>query len=1322
MEETGRPLDPQELLSHREWIRGLARRLVGDEHTAEDVVQDTMATALTRRPPVLRSLRGWLGTVARSRAIDRRRSDSARAAREQLTRPSVAPSTADLVARADAQRAVAAAVMELAEPYRTTVLLRHFEELTPTQIGERTCVPRETVKTRLRRANVMLREKLDAEFGGERDRWRAALVPLLLGPPAAPLPDPSPARPGIPTATATTVAVTTVGALLMSAKIKVALLAAAVLLLLAGGVAVTVLQDDPGEAAPAPGPTPVATHVADEVDAELDVATEPRTLVGRVRRRSDGAPVTNVSVSIRPRRGRAVHARTASDGSFTLETPGGVVGRVTVAAVGYAQETVSLPDASDDFGTIWVAAGTRIVIRVEDEDGVPVSGVSLVGMRWRPHGDRAHVDSYLMGMTARSDAVVERRNVVSDVRGEAIIADARAGSWHVVASGPDVGSKRSEYVAVHPGTAEAHVTLVVVPLVSLSGRVIDSAGAPVPSALMCIEGSASVAGLRRTRTDAGGRFQIDGLPAGTLSVTVDLCGDGPGTKLAVVRVPDVRTIELVLPSTGRLEGRVTDADGGPLPGEVVRIEIDGAVDTLTTATTDADGRYEFAALPEGRVARFRVFSSQRVQLWPRFERGELLTPGPDGTGEPSRRRARIVAGATTSIDAVLVPGGVVAGIVTGPDGPLAGVQIWRHRKPTRAGSNWAGTTTDDAGRYHFPPDLPGVVAVQVRHPEFYQPGLPQDVSGALRDGLVPEQFLIQIPEAGDVRLDLVVVRGGRVHGRVEDEGGEPVADARLSFGSAYSDPFGRTVSTDANGAFVFDDARPGTQRLLQAVTDDGSARGTVKVDVLPEGVADAVVVRVKRSAGAPVDGEVHEVAGRVLFASSGRPVTDARIVLLRREPVIVNGLRMYKEASNAPIVAISDDDGRFRCNVIGDGPFWLAAESALAIEAITRVASDFGDVDIRALRSLAVSGHVRETGGGPAVGASVVAVPKPAGAPGVTIAPWLRTEGLAFSTRTHRDGSFTIRGVPEGRCKIMVFRVSELQPPAHAAGTSFGPFEAGASGLDLRLDRPQRASLRLHVIYPDGSPVARGKVQYVPEGSYSSRFINFEESDGRVTIPGAADPSYVVRVSAYTEPRTVRVFRGLAPGETVHELVLTPGATIAGTVLDDAGAPLAGIPMTARRRGAFDRVSMYSTQAGTDGTFVFTDLESGTYEIQPRGPAEGRWRRMVALLVVDSGAGGVQVRTTIEGRVRGVVVDSDGAPVSGLRIHFYRPPEAVSWGTVPQTITDDAGRFAMTGLDPAGQWDVEPQVDVRNGRSRYDLRTKVRVGDLDVRIVVPAKD
>src|SRR5262245_2004586 len=75
-------------------------------------------------------------------------------------------------------RRVVSSVLALEEPYRDVVLLRFFEDLPPREVARRLGVPTETVRTRTRRALDRLRERLDAEHGGDRAAWSAALAPV----------------------------------------------------------------------------------------------------------------------------------------------------------------------------------------------------------------------------------------------------------------------------------------------------------------------------------------------------------------------------------------------------------------------------------------------------------------------------------------------------------------------------------------------------------------------------------------------------------------------------------------------------------------------------------------------------------------------------------------------------------------------------------------------------------------------------------------------------------------------------------------------------------------------------------------------------------------------------------------------------------------------------------------------------------------------------------------------------------------------------------------------------------------------------------------
>lgn len=170
-------MDARELVRHAAFLRSLARGLLGDEHLAEDAVQDAYAAAIRARG--VRDPRAWLVSVTKNlsrkafgREEGRKRAERISARRERL------PSARELAAQAEAQRRVARAVVELEEPYRAAVLLRYFHHRTPTEIARQSGEPLATVKTRLRRALQMLRARMDADHGGERAAWSVALLPL----------------------------------------------------------------------------------------------------------------------------------------------------------------------------------------------------------------------------------------------------------------------------------------------------------------------------------------------------------------------------------------------------------------------------------------------------------------------------------------------------------------------------------------------------------------------------------------------------------------------------------------------------------------------------------------------------------------------------------------------------------------------------------------------------------------------------------------------------------------------------------------------------------------------------------------------------------------------------------------------------------------------------------------------------------------------------------------------------------------------------------------------------------------------------------------
>lgn len=249
--------DSSVLLSHVAWVTSLARELVpADRHLAEDLAQETCLAALRRRPSTELPLTAWLRSVLRNLARERRRDDSNRTSREaDAARSEAEPSTLDVVEKVAAHREVVEAVLLLDEPYRTTILLRFYEELSPSAIARAQGIPVATVKTRLARGLEKLRAKLDRAHEGDGRSWLLALVSLAEHPSCA--------------------TAATVGTLIVSTNLKIAIAVLAAI----GGVAFLWTRDRTDESARAPAlaAAPAAESVLEKPAGEgLAEPTAPK--------------------------------------------------------------------------------------------------------------------------------------------------------------------------------------------------------------------------------------------------------------------------------------------------------------------------------------------------------------------------------------------------------------------------------------------------------------------------------------------------------------------------------------------------------------------------------------------------------------------------------------------------------------------------------------------------------------------------------------------------------------------------------------------------------------------------------------------------------------------------------------------------------------------------------------------------------------------------------------------------------------------------------------------------------------------------------------
>lgn len=167
----------ESLLKRGAFLPGLALELVRDAERAQDVVQDTWLQALEHPPRDRTRPRAWLATVLRNRVRQVWRKEANRGRTEALEEtPDPGAAADELVERAQAQRRLVGALLELDTLYRTPLLMRYFDELDVSAIARRLRVPESTVRTRLHRGIGVLRSRLEARYGDEARTWLSALA------------------------------------------------------------------------------------------------------------------------------------------------------------------------------------------------------------------------------------------------------------------------------------------------------------------------------------------------------------------------------------------------------------------------------------------------------------------------------------------------------------------------------------------------------------------------------------------------------------------------------------------------------------------------------------------------------------------------------------------------------------------------------------------------------------------------------------------------------------------------------------------------------------------------------------------------------------------------------------------------------------------------------------------------------------------------------------------------------------------------------------------------------------------------------------------
>lgn len=646
-------------------------------------------------------------------------------------------------------------------------------------------------------------------------------------------------------------------------------------------------------------------------------------------------------------------------------------------------------------------------------------------------------------------------------------------------------------------------------------------------------------GVFALRGDEGGRIGWDSIP-----------------KVEDGKDPAPVTVRLGPPT--KLKGRLIDAETGE---PIARGTF--ALDDARRLEVDAEGRFEAPGLD--------LTNHEAYPLCPGYERKRILF---DTTGRPDAK-----------LNLKLQKAGKVVGRVLDENGkPIPGASVGLRT----SGSIFSGSALwercSEDGRFSYDGKPLGRDGRLSARAPGYRDEEREDVVALDASNSAEIDFTLRPdPTKGPGPKTAAKPENRRtVSGTVVGPEGKPVASAVVRWDLVVSSDRVPETKTDDRGAFRLEGV-PDSTNVLSVM-----AKGLAPSFPLVDAGGDRQV-EVALKAGATIRGRVVD--------DSGTPIEGVWVAPQVKNPKPNWAGFVYLDELQAK----TDRDGRFTLQGMPEGVTCdFVAERWSAVRQQALSPSDESKNVVTLLGVGAIRGRVVDPTGEPVRNFRVqVGIPKGA-KPGEPVGGYFAGYGGTGLAFTREDGEFTISGLTAGNLHLLTviaegFGVGEVDRVEAQSVHHLKPADA----LTIKLGPPH--TLRVRVFREGGKPVEGARVTVIQNEGQGGFHWGYSDSswDDSITAPADSHGWAEFPALAFRKGTVVVRAKGCsrrkldwAKDEEEFAVDLEPESKLTGTVLDEAGKPVAGARITLSWQGG---EMMNVPIDEKDGRFLAEGLGSGRF-------------------------------------------------------------------------------------------------------------------------------